>query len=91
MILFELSSWTSFSIHHTNKLSQKLQQDKIRLKYMFWEILHLFSHRNFCSHKDTRKTMLAKDNGNQEQDDEEKESSKALKEKAMETKKKAKP
>jgi hypothetical protein len=35
--------------------------------------------------------MLAKDNGNQEQDDEEKESSKALKEKAMETKKKAKP
>jgi hypothetical protein len=35
--------------------------------------------------------MIAKDNGNQEQGDEEEESSKALKEKAMETKKKHKP
>ncbi len=90
MILFELSSWTSFSIHHTN-YPKNYNKDNIKLKYMFWKILHLFSHWNFCSRKDTRKKMIAKDNGNQEQGDEEEESSKALKEKAMETKKKHKP
>ncbi len=57
---------------------------------MFWKILHLFSQWSFFSHKDTRKTMIAKDNGKQEQDDENEESSKALHEKAMEVEKKLK-